>query len=174
MTNLMRWEPLPELVNLRQAMDRLFDEPWSLTSRALQPLAEMPVPAVDMYQTRDAVVVKVSLPGVKEDEVEVNLTADGLSIKGERKSEEKVEREDYFYQEHHYGSFARYIALPKGIQADKAEAMFEDGVLTVTMPKSGEVKPKALAVKRKTAAAKTVKAEEAKEPEAADKKKFAK
>jgi HSP20 family protein len=120
----------------------------------------MPVPAMDLYQTKDAVVAKVALPGVKESDVEVNITADGLTVRGERKSEDKVEKEDYFYQEHRYGSFARYIALPQGLQTDKAEAEFEDGVLTVTVPKSGEVKPKTVAVKKKAPAARTVKAEE--------------
>lgn len=157
MSGLVRWEPMPELVYLRQAMDRLIEDPWALGLRMLQPIAEMPVPAVDMYQTKDAVVAKVALPGVKEDEVEVNITADGLTIRGERKSEEKVEKEDYFYQEHRYGSFARYIALPQGLKTDKAEADFEDGVLTVTVSKTVEVKPKTVAVKIKAPAAKAEK-----------------
>jgi HSP20 family protein len=162
MTGLVRWEPVPELVNLRQAMDRLFEEPWSLSSRMLQPMAEMPVPAVDMYQTKDAVIAKVALPGVKEDDVEVNITADGLTVKGERTYDDKVEREDYYYQEHRYGSFARYIALPQGLKIDKAEASFEDGVMTITVPRTGEVKPKTVQVKKKASApSKTVKAEPA-------------
>jgi HSP20 family protein len=78
--------------------------------------------------------------------VEISISGDTLTIKGETKSEEKVERENYIRQERHYGSFCRAVALPEGLDKDKAEAGFENGVLKVSLPKSEEVKPKTIKV----------------------------
>jgi HSP20 family protein len=95
------------------------------------------------------VVVKASLPGVKPEDVDITISGDTLTIKGETKTEEEVKREDYLYQERRYGSFSRTIALPSSLQTDKAEATFENGVLTLTIPKIEEVKPKTIKVKPK-------------------------
>ena len=146
---LVRWEPLRDLVSLRDAMDRLFEEgfvqPWGRWSGA----AEEGFLAVDVYETADAVVVEAPLPGVKPENVDISITGDTLTIKGETRSEEKVERENYIRQERRYGSFCRAVALPDGLDKDKAEADFEDGVLTITFPKSEEVKSKSIKVKVK-------------------------
>ena len=107
------------------------------------------VTAVDMYQTDKDVVVKVALPGVKQDDVDISITGDTLTVKGEVKSEKKVKQEDYFYQERRYGGFSRAIALPDGLETDKADANFEDGVLTLTIPKSEKIKPKQIKIKAK-------------------------
>jgi HSP20 family protein len=100
-----------------------------------------------MYQTADDVVIKASLPGVKPEDVDVTITGDTVTIKGETKTEEEIKREDYLYQERRYGAFSRSVRLPGSLQTDKAEAVFENGVLKLTIPKAEESKPKTVKVK---------------------------
>ena len=145
--SLIRWEPFNELMSLRQAMDRLLEDSFVTPSRVFGRWeGAMPI---DMYQTENEVVVKTALPGVKPDEVEITISGDTLCIRGEKKADEKIKREDYIYQEHRYGAFSRTVALPGGLDTNKAEATFEDGILTLTIPKSEEVKPKQIKVKVK-------------------------
>lgn len=147
--SLIRWEPFSGLMSLRQAMDKLFEESFVTPSRAF---ADFGVATpIDMYQTENEVVVKTALPGVSADEVDITITGDTLCIRGEKKADEKVKREDYLYQEHRYGAFSRTVALPSGLDTGKAEASFENGILTLTIPKSEEVKPKSIKVKAKEA-----------------------
>jgi HSP20 family protein len=103
--------------------------------------------AVDVYETEDAVVVKSAIPGVKPEDIDISLTGDTLTIKGETKSEEEVKEENYVRREMRYGSFARTLSVPTSVVTDKAEAKFADGVLTLTLPKAEEVKPKAIQIK---------------------------
>jgi HSP20 family protein len=134
-------------MSLRQAMDKLFEESFVTPSRAFQGFGvAMPI---DMYQTENEVVVKTALPGVSADEVDITITGDTLCIRGEKKADEKVKREDYIYQEHRYGAFSRTVSLPGGLDTDKAEANFENGILTLTIPKSEEARPKSIKIKAK-------------------------
>jgi len=146
--SMIRWEPFSELMSLRQAMDRLFEDSMVTPSRSFGAAVTMPM---DVYQTDNEVVVKTGLSGVKPEDVEITITGDTLSIRGEKKADEKVKREDYIYQEHRYGSFSRTVTLPGGLDSSKAEASFENGVLTLTIPKSEQVKPKQIKVKARGA-----------------------
>jgi len=146
--SLIRWEPFNELMSLRQAMDKLLEGSFVTPSRAFGVGTTMPI---DMYQTENEVVVKTALPGVKPDDLDITITGDTLSLRGESKVDEKVKRENYIYQEHRYGAFNRIVNLPGGLDTNKAEANFEDGILTLTIPKSEEVKPKAIKVKARGA-----------------------
>lgn len=151
MANLIRWEPFHDLMSLREAMDRLFEESF-VRPRAGWPTRLTPgALAVDMYETDEDVVVKTALPGVKPDEVDITITGDTLTIKGETKVEEEIEWDCYICQERRYGTFARSLLLPTSIVAEKAKAEFEDGILTLTLPKAEEVKPKSIKVKTKSA-----------------------
>ena len=151
MSNLTRWEPVREMMTLREAMDRLFDDaftrPISLRDGGWSS------PAVDMYQTDDEVVVKAALPGFKADEVQINVTGDVLTLRGETKHEEEKtsspqgKDKAWHIREHRWGSFERSIALPTEVMADRAAADFENGILTITLPKAEEVKPKTISVK---------------------------
>ncbi len=147
MSNLTRWEPVREMMTLREAMDRLFDDaftrPVSLRDGGWT------APAVDMYQTDDEVVVKAVLPGFKADEVQINITGDVLTLRGEMKHEEEKKDKSWHIREHRSGSFERSIVLPTEVTADKAIADFENGILTITLPKAEEVKPKTITVKAK-------------------------
>jgi len=130
-------------------MDRLFEESF------IRPRIGWPAPlgagalAVDMYETDQDVVVKSSVPGIKAEDLDITITGDTLTIKGETKTEEKVEKANYIRQERRYGAFCRSLTLPTTIVAEKAKAEFENGVLTLTLPKAEEVKPKTIKVKAK-------------------------
>jgi HSP20 family protein len=149
MANLVRWEPFRDLISLREAMDRLFEESF-IRPRAgwLAPLSAEAL-AVDMYETDQDVIVKSSVPGVKAEDIDITITGDTLTIKGETKAEEKVEKANYFRQERRYGAFSRSVTLPTTIVAEQAKAEFDNGVLTLTLPKAEEVKPKSIKVKAK-------------------------
>ena len=143
---LQRWEPFRDLVTLREAMDRLFAESVVRPSTAF-PSFGIEGPAVDMYQTKDDIVVKAAIPGVKPDDISISVTGDILTIQGELKEEEKIEEGNYLRQERRYGQFRREFSLPTQVNADKAKAEFEHGVLTLRMPKAEAVKPKSITVK---------------------------
>lgn len=146
MSNLIRWEPAREMMTLREAMDRLFDDAFT---RPLSLREGWSVPAIDMYQTNDEIVVKAALPGVKADEVQINITGELLTIKGEIKQEEDKKEKAWHIHEQRYGSFERSVVLPTEVVADKAKAEFENGILTITLPKADEVKPRTITVKAK-------------------------
>lgn len=149
MTNLVRWEPFRDAVSLRDAMNRLFKE------SVVQPLTGWPAPvraealAMDMYETDDAIIVKAAIPGIKSDKLNISISGDILTIKGETSAEEEIKEENFIHRERCYGSFCRSLTIPLSVVTDKAEAEFEDGVLTLTLPKAEEVKPKAIKVKAK-------------------------
>jgi len=146
MSNLIRWEPAREMMSLREAMDHLFDDAFT---RPLSNREAWSVPAIDMYQTDDEIVVKAALPGIKTDEVQINVTGELLTLKGEMKHEEEKKEKAWHIREQRYGSFERSIALPTEVVADKAKAEFENGILTIILPKADEVKPRTITVKAK-------------------------
>ena len=146
MSNLIRWEPAREMMTLREAMDHLFDDAFT---RPLTLRDGWSVPAVDMYQTDDEVVVKASIPGFKADDVQINVTGDILTLRGEVKQEDEKKDKAWHIREQRWGSFERSVAMPTEVIADKAKAEFENGILTITLPKAEEVKPKTITVKAK-------------------------
>jgi len=146
MSNLIRWEPAREMMTLREAMDHLFDDAFT---RPLTLRDGWSAPAIDMYQTDDEIVVKASLPGDKADEVQINITGEILTLKGETKQVEEKKDKAWHMREQRWGTFERAIALPTEVTADKAKAEFENGILTITLPKAEEVKPKIINIKAK-------------------------
>lgn len=148
MRNLVRWQPFGDLVSLRDAMDHLFED--SFVSPRQWPLTVgWATPTLDVYETANDVVVKAALPGIKPEEIEITLTGNLLTLQGETKEQVESKDKSYIRHESRYGSFARSIELPDGLQGDKAEAKFEDGILTLSIPKSEEVKPKSIKIKTK-------------------------
>jgi HSP20 family protein len=135
------------MMTLREAMDRLFDDAFMRPSTLMG--RDWQAPAVDMYQTDDEVIINAALPGIKPDDVQISVTGEVLTIKGETKHEEESKQKTYHMREQRWGSFERTIMLPTEVKADKAEASFEDGVLTIRLPKAEEVKPKTITVKTK-------------------------
>jgi HSP20 family protein len=145
MSNLIRWEPMREMMTLREAMDRLFDDAFTRPVNA----NNWGAPAIDLYQTNDNVVVKAALPGLKADDVQISITGDVLTLKGEFKQNNEVKETTYHIKEQRYGSFERSVMLPTDVETDKAKADFENGILTVTLPKAEQVKPRTITVKAK-------------------------
>ncbi len=146
MSNLSRWEPMNEMMTLREAMDRLFDDAFT---RPIRSNGHSIIPSIDMYQTNDDVVVKASLPGLRPDDVEITITADLLTLRGEFKNENENKDATWHIHEQSSGSFERSVMLPTEVQTDKAKAEFENGVLTITLPKAETVKPKTINIKAK-------------------------
>ena len=146
MSNLIRWDPYGEVLSLQRRMDRMFDSLYPA-----EPRAEQNTTALDMYETDNDVIVKVSVPGYKPEDIQVTLTGDTLTIKGEVKSEqeERDKKRNYIRREIRQGSFQRVVILPSGVKGDEAKAEFENGLLVLTVPKAEEVKPKTIQVKAK-------------------------
>ena len=150
MANLVRWEPFRDLVSLQEAMNRLFEESFVQSRGGWPASVGMESLAVDMYETDDAIIVKTAVPGVKPEDLDVSIVGDTLTIRGETKAEGEIKKENYIRRERRYGSFCRSLALPLPVMVDEAEAEFENGILTLTLPKAEEVKPKAIKVKAKS------------------------
>jgi HSP20 family protein len=141
--SMSRWEPMRDLMTLRQAMDHLFDESFVRPGRTLEGThAYLPV---DISMTKDAVVIRASVPGINPDEVEISVAGSTVTIHGEIPA--LAEDGTCLLQENRYGSFSRSIDLALPVQAEKAEASFKNGVLTLTIPKAEEIKPKVIKIK---------------------------
>jgi HSP20 family protein len=137
-------------MSLRDAMDRLFDDaftrPFSLVRSGGSTWSSLPI---DMYQTADDVVVRAVVPGLRPDQVQLSITGDVLTLKGELKQEEEQKDKAWHIREHRRGSFQRSIGLPVPVVSDQANAEFENGILTITLPKAEEVRPKTINIKAK-------------------------
>ncbi|MBI5650006.1 MAG: Hsp20/alpha crystallin family protein [Chloroflexi bacterium] len=141
--SITRWEPFKEMLTLRQAMDRLFEDSFVRPARYWNEAgASLPL---DVSTTKDAIIIRAFVPGVKPDDVEITVEGTTVTIRGETKAPQ--EEVTYLLQEQRYGAFARSLDLAIPTQADKAEASFENGVLTLTIPKAEEIKPKVIKVK---------------------------
>ena len=143
---IVRWEPFRDLVMAQRDFDRLFREAFSPQVGETELSTRSWAPPVDIYETEDAIVLKAELPGVDSKDVEVRVEDNTLYLKGERKFEKEVKEQNYHRVERSYGSFARSFSLPNSISADKVKAEFKDGLLTLTMPKREEAKPKTIKI----------------------------
>lgn len=146
MSNLTRWEPVREFMTLREAMDRLMDDAFT---RPLSQDGFTTLPAMDLMETDDDVIVKAVLPGLKAEDVQISVTGDIFTLRGEVKQEEERKDAKYLIREQRYGTFERSVRLPSNVVTDKAKAEFENGILTVTLPKSEAVKPRTITIKPK-------------------------
>lgn len=147
--SMIRWDPARDLMSLRQAMDKLMEESFIRPSGFTLELGGGSIP-LDVYQTESEVVVKATLPGIKAEEVDISIIGDMLTIKAERKEETEIKEKDYIRKENRYGMVTRSLSLPVEVQQEKAEAVFENGVLTLTLPKSEAVKPKQIKIQAKS------------------------
>ena len=136
--------PFGDLLSLRQAMDRLFEE--SFVNPRTWNWGEHQLVALDVYATDDDLVVEANLPGVKPEEVDITVEGNTLTIAGETRSARKDEEGSTLNQEIRRGPFSRTLTLPDGLEADKATATFEDGVLTLRVPKAAQAKPRQIKI----------------------------
>jgi len=142
---LSRWRTFAPLSNLRDEIDRLFEAPLAELARSSQLLSGW-TPALDVSEDKDNFYVKAELPGMKREEIELTLHDGSLSISGERKSESKHEEAEIYRAERFFGRFQRTVTLPTPVASDKVKAQYKDGILTVTLPKTEEAKPKHIEV----------------------------
>jgi HSP20 family protein len=138
-----RWDPFREAVTLREAMDRLFEDSFVPSQRRTPDERAFRLP-IDAYVTGEEIVVTANMPGVKPEAVEIIIEGDTLTIKGERPA--PLENVNYVLQERTYGKFQRTLNINVPVDADKAEAKFENGLLTLTVPKTEAVRPKTIQV----------------------------
>lgn len=144
--SILRWDPFHSLLATQKEFDRLFCAAFSPAFSDSELASRSWAPPVDIYETDSSVVLNVELPGVKPDDVEIRVEDNTLHLKGERKFEKEVKEENYHRVERSYGAFSRSFALPSSIDADKVSAGYKDGLLTLTMPKREEAKPKTIKI----------------------------
>ena len=149
MNGLMRWQRpqmalwpgFGRLTDLRDEIDRLFDAPLAQLARTSQILSGW-TPALDLYEDKENVYVRVEVPGMKKEDIELSLHNGTLSVSGERKSDETFKDAEVYREERFFGRFQRTVSLPTAVASDKVKAHYKDGILTVTLPKAEEAKPK--------------------------------
>jgi len=135
------WPGFGRLTDLREEIDRLFEAPLAELTHGSQLLSGW-TPALDLFEDKDNLYVRVELPGMKREDIDLSLHEDSLSISGERKGEEKFKDSEVYRAERFFGRFQRTVSLPTPVAAEKAKAHYADGILTVTLPKAEEAKPK--------------------------------
>jgi len=143
---IVRWDPFRDLISIQDRMNRLFEQTLARTREEEGIAASTWMPAVDIYETPDQVVMKAELPGLTREDIEINVRDNTLSLRGQRKFEKDVKEENYLRIERAYGSFQRSFTLPATIQQDKIKAVFKDGVLEVSLPKAEEARPKQIKI----------------------------
>lgn len=139
------WRPFGEMVTLRDAMDRLFEE------SVVTPAQIGGMPKVNVKETKDSVVVKAELPGVAEEDVTIEVSDNVMTISGEKKEEKEEKDEGYHHKEMYVGAFSRSFTLPSEVKSEKAEAEMDNGILTVTVPKIAPKQAAKITVKKKIA-----------------------
>ena len=144
---LIRWDPFQEMSALQESMNRLFSDVRAQAPvRGEEIVQGAWIPAVDIFETNEAIVLKAELPGITAQDISVEVKDNTLTLKGEKKFEKEVKEENYHRVERSYGSFQRAFTLPGTILQEKVKAEFKDGILEITLPKVEEAKPKQVKV----------------------------
>jgi HSP20 family protein len=151
MSKIVRWNPMREAVDLFNEFDRVFESPlyrtrWGMPLRTNEVVGSWNL-ALDVAEKGDVFTIKASLPGIKPEDLNVTLEDNVLTVQGEIKEDETIEEETYHLRERRYGSFSRSLRFPVPVNANEIEAAYDNGVLTLTVPKAEEVKPKRIEVK---------------------------
>ena len=140
-----RWDPFRDLSDVQSEMNRLFDGVFGRPAPTAG-FDRVWAPAVDMYETKDELVVTAELPGVNENGIKLSMTGDMLSLRGERAQSQDMKQEGQYRGERWFGKFERTLPLPFPVQSEKVKATYRDGVLTITLPKAEENKPKEIKI----------------------------
>ena len=139
---LVRWEPMRELTSLQGEMNRLFNSFFDDNGGSVRRW----VPAMDLVESEDHLILKADLPGLSEDDVRIEVQNNVLTVSGERKTEHEEKREGFYRMERSYGNFSRSLTLPQGVNSDGIQASFDKGVLEVRIPKPEERKPHRISI----------------------------
>lgn len=140
---LMPWSPWREMASMREALDRMFDESVTCMARG----NEINYPALNVRQTEKEIIVEADVPGMKQEDIDIEISENAISIKGERKATHEEKKQNYYHKEVSYGMFHRSISLPVEVSPGGAKADIEHGTLIVTLPKLEPVKPKTVKIK---------------------------
>lgn len=141
---LWDWSGFGQLTNLRDEINRLFESP---TGNGGSDVFNSWAPSLDVYEDKDNIIVRAELPGLKKEEIEISLHENVLTVSGERRNEKKYEGAETSREERFFGKFTRSMKLPKSVNANKVKAAYSDGILTVTLPKSEDAKPRQIEIK---------------------------
>src|SRR3954453_5527779 len=136
---LVRWDPIRELDSLQGDMNRLFDRFFE--DRTANGASRRWIPAMDLVETEDHLVLRSDLPGMTEEDIDIEIKDNVLTVSGERKAENEEKGEGYHRVERAFGSFSRSLTLPQGVDPEQVDANFDKGVLEVRIPKPAEAKP---------------------------------
>ena len=136
---VVRWDPFREMMNVQDQINRAFGSFFGERKTSW-------LPSIDVYDDKEEVVLKADLPGVRPEDVDVEIDENVLTVRGHRAADHETDPERFYRIERPTGSFERSIALPQGVRSDNVEAAFEDGILTVRVPKAEEAKPKRIRV----------------------------
>lgn len=145
MANITRWDPVQDMLTLREAMNQLFEESFVAPS-TLHRRAEGFVPALDLSETEDGYTVELAVPGMKAEDLEITMENSVLTIKGQVKQETEDRKRNYHRIERRFGTFQRSVSLPTTVKTDAIKAELNDGVLRLDIPKAEEVKPRKITV----------------------------
>ena len=140
------WSPFRQLSSLREEIDRLFESPLNELTRTSQQFLSGWLPAVDLYEDKDNFHLRAELPGMKKEAIDISIRDGVLTLSGERKEEQTQDGTEVHRSERFVGRFQRTVTLPSPVDADKVKATYRDGILTVTLPKTEEAKPKQIPV----------------------------
>ena len=149
---IVRWEPFRDLVSLQERMNRLFDESYRSRTGAGAghdddwALGGSWAPSVDIYEHEGNIVLKAEIPGVEPKDVDIRVENNTLTLRGERKLDQQIKRDNYHRVERSYGVFTRSFTLPNVVDQEKIKAEYTDGVLKLTLPKREEAKPKQISI----------------------------
>jgi HSP20 family protein len=148
------WEPFRELDDMGRRFEDILGRPFTPVIWRRLPAEMGWAPAIEMFEKEDRFIVKAELPGINEEDIDVSVIGETLTIKGERKAETKTKEEEYYCCERSYGSFFRSISLPSTVDVKRIEASYSDGVLEITLPKAAEIKTEKVKVSAKGKAGK--------------------
>ena len=151
---LIHWEPVAELTTIQNEMNRLFNTVFDQPGRPARgnSAARRWVPAMDLVEAGDYYVLRADLPGLSDDDVEIEIESNVLTISGERNAEHEDHEDGYYRVERAFGSFARSLTLPEGIDAEGVQAQFDRGVLEIRIPKPEQRKPRKVTISAGSAA----------------------
>jgi len=144
--SFVRWDPFAGMTDLRREMDQIFGDFFGRTPPRMATTEAIWSPLVDIHETKEAFLLQVELPGLKQEDIQVSVEGDTLTLKGERKHETEVKEDQYHRIERSYGRFERAILLPSVVDPERVKATYRDGVLEIQLPKKEEAKPKEIKV----------------------------
>jgi len=140
---IWNWSPFEQLSSLRNEINRFFETPFE---NGTSDVLNLWAPALDLYEDKDSLVLRAELPGMKKEDIDISLHENTVTISGERRNEKKYDASETSRQERSFGRFTRSLALPKTVDATKVKATYVDGILTVTLPKAEEAKPRQIEI----------------------------